>query len=418
MDKKNSKIKLTLLQKVLIFGSAGIILLGAALILILSITTKRPHIAFYNVPVKVQDSITKMINAEQKNKKEKPFDVIVLDASIPLSLQTKTIKKADFLVATNDYDVKAFAESYKKIKPLSIDLIEGMPSATIATIPVNQNSLKYAPILYDFYEIDVNYPAFVENGIQNISLWPDLVNFALTTRSDLPSPFLISAAEDEYFINIFGMVLESLYGHAELQKLEDSLYQAFKKDLTSNSGSNEILAAKLKELTSGDTALNNTMLSFVKLVNSEILPKNYTSYVNKDFSFFMEGNLCAAAFTSLSTHRTINHSTLKNYRSIYSPGIYTAQERKFQAPQIIVSSLNKNMTDYVKFLCETNQFELSSSTGLAPVQKNCSVPDVQADDVRYWLAASAGPIMPLSASVPSEKAKKFLAQYLRDNSSY
>lgn len=418
MDKNSSKIKLSTLQKILIFGSAGMILLGAILILILSLSLRRPHIAFYNVSPKVQDTVLKMMNTEQKAKKEKNFEALILDSSIPLSAQEKILKKADFLIASNDYDVKSFISSYKKIKPLSKNLMDGFPSATVETIPVSQDSIKYTPILFDFYEIDINYPAFIEHDFQNLALWSDLINFALSTRDDIPSPFLITGADDAFVIDVFGMFLETLYGYEELQKLEEALYSAFKKDLAANSANNDILQRKLSELTSGDTALNNTMLSIIKMINADILPKNYRDYVAKDFEFFMDGNLCAAAFTKLSRHRELKYSTLKNYKSIYSPSVYPTQERKFQAPQIIAASLNKKMTDYVKLLCETNQSELCNTTGLAPVQKNCSVPDLQADDVRYWLAASSGPIMPLSASVPSEKARKFLAQYLRDNSSF
>lgn len=418
MDKNSSKIKLSTLQKVLIFGSAGMILTGAILILILSISLRHPYVAFYNVPPKVSDTILTMLNSEQKINKEKKFEALILDNTIPLSMQEKILKKSDFLVATNDYDVKNFLSSFKKIKNLPKTLMDGFPSSTVETIPVIQDSIKYAPVLYDFYEIDVNYPAFVEHGFQNLALWNDLISFSSSARGDLPSPLLINGADDVFFIDVFGMILETLYGYEELQKLEDAIYAAFKKDLSLNSANNEILQRKLVELTSGDTALNNTMLSIIKMINAELLPKNYKDFVAKDFEFFMDGNLCAAAFTKLSRHRELKYSTLKNYKSIYSPSVYPTQERKFQAPQIIAASLNKNMSDYVKLLCETNQSELCTTTGLAPVQKNCSVPDVQADDVRYWLAASSGPVAPLSASVPSAKAQKFLAQYLRENSSF
>lgn len=415
---KKGKVHLSRLQKIFIFGSAGIILIGAVLIIVLSIATKHPKLAFYNVPEKTQEIIAKQLNERQRVRQEKSFEIINLDKKLPLSLQEKALKKADLVIATNDYNTKAFFNTNKNIKALPAEYAEGMPSATIQTLETTNNTIKYVPVLYDFYELDVNYSLYTEKNIQNISLWSDLVNFAQVSKGSVPAPFLITGAEDEKIINTFGMIVEALYGYDELQKIEDQIYSAFKKDLYLNSANNEVLAKTVSELTSGDNAFNNTALTLIKMQNSELLHNNYKSFVNQDFKFFMEDHLCAAAFTSLSEHRTISHNALKEYKSIYTPGITANQDRKFLAPQIVAASCNKKFNDYTRYLCETKQTELCTATGLAPVQKSCSVPDVQADDVRYWLAASAGPIMPLSASVPSEKAKKILAQYIRDNSSY
>jgi len=417
-NEKKAKVKLTRLQKIFIFGSSGIVFIGAILILILSIASRRPQVAFYNIPEKTQEVIFKQLNERQRVRQEKAFEIIALDSSIPISLQEKALKKADLIIATNDYNTKSFFNTNKNIKPLPAEYVEGMPSATIQTLEVTNNTTKYLPVLYDFYEIDVNYSLFVEKETKNISLWSDLVNFAQSSKGSVPAPFLVIGAEDEKMINSFGMVIEALYGYEELQKIEDTIYSAFKKDLYLNSANNEVLSKTLSELTSGDNAFNNTALTFIKMQNSELLQNNYKAFVNQDFKFFMEEHLCAAAFTSLSEHRTVSHNALKSYKSIYTPGIVENQDRKFLAPVIVAASCNKKFNDYTKYLGETKQTELCTATGLAPVQKSCSVPDVQADDVRYWLAASAGPIMPLSAAVPSDKAKKVLAQYIRDNSSY
>ena len=52
------------------------------------------------------------------------------------------------------------------------------------------------------------------------------------------------------------------------------------------------------------------------------------------------------------------------------------------------------------------QSQLSFSTGLAPVQANCPVPDVQSDDVRYWVAASNEPLPALADSLFASKSQK------------
>ena len=66
--------------------------------------------------------------------------------------------------------------------------------------------------------------------------------------------------------------------------------------------------------------------------------------------------------------------------------------------------------DVLLNLVRTRQTELCTESGLAPVQKNCIVPDLQADDVRYWLAASNGPTLPLAAALPTTEAKEIFVK--------
>ena len=56
---------------------------------------------------------------------------------------------------------------------------------------------------------------------------------------------------------------------------------------------------------------------------------------------------------------------------------------------------------------------MSRATGLAPVFAQCRTPDRQADDVRYWVAATNAPLAGLSREVAlSKKQKDELAQDL------
>ena len=75
---------------------------------------------------------------------------------------------------------------------------------------------------------------------------------------------------------------------------------------------------------------------------------------------------------------------------------------------------NKHIQTFVKNLSNSLQTELSIKTGLSPVQKNCQVPDHQADDVHYWIAASKGPLQPLTCAIPSYQIQNQVATYIKN----
>ena len=100
----SDKIHLTKLQKIFIAGTASALILITALILILYFATRKPVLAFYNVPEKTRESITKILNEEQGKAKRKYYEIHLLDDKIPLSHQSKEVKKAEILIANADFD--------------------------------------------------------------------------------------------------------------------------------------------------------------------------------------------------------------------------------------------------------------------------------------------------------------------------
>ena len=132
--------------------------------------------------------------------------------------------------------------------------------------------------------------------------------------------------------------------------------------------------------------------------------------------YYLDNQICGIFFTKLSDHRKIDRQVINNYKSIYFPSTQITDNRKFCAYQYtaIVQTKNKHIQTLAQNLSNSLQKELSTKTGLAPVQKNCQVPDHQSDDVRYWLAASNGPVNPLSCAIPSKKAQKQTADFIRN----
>ena len=61
------------------------------------------------------------------------------------------------------------------------------------------------------------------------------------------------------------------------------------------------------------------------------------------------------------------------------------------------------------------QEDIARKTGLAPSLAVCRTPDIQSDDLRYWIAASSGSVAPLGeASFNNSKKKEIFAECLRN----
>ena len=148
-----------------------------------------------------------------------------------------------------------------------------------------------------------------------------------------------------------------------------------------------------------------------------IIPSNVYKMNSRDVKSYMEQNLCGVSFLTLSEHRTVKQRTIEGFTSVYYPSVSANVERTFSAPIIMAVPYSKNKIaiDSVKKLASVEyQEKLSVQTGLAPVQKNCSIPDRQADDVRYWVAASETPYVGLAeAAFTSDYTRKLFAETLR-----
>ena len=93
---------------------------------------------------------------------------------------------------------------------------------------------------------------------------------------------------------------------------------------------------------------------------------------------YMEQKLCGISVLTLSEHRTVKQSTIEEFTSIYYPSIFANVERTFSAPIIMAIPYSKNkiaMNSIKKLATVEYQERLSIKTGLAPVQKNCAIPD-------------------------------------------
>lgn len=418
--------KLSKPVKIFVTGSLLILLILISVFSVIYLIQNKPTLAFYNVPQKVKNQV---ISVSEKVT-NKSFKVLELNSSIPLSIQKKSLKKADLVFVRSDSDTKEFFTSSKSkiFKPLEKNLLSGTASTIQKTVPLsekNKNQIFYLPFLYDMYLIDVNYEYFKKTSAPFLDTWDDLVSIAEKEADFVNTPVVFPVKDDEEFLNIFGQFIEAFFTFEEYESFQSSLYSAFKNDI--KNAEFEKKSATLNTSFEQTTSLiekfvespvfKKIAVTFAEMQNKGILADDVTNFSKEDSLFFAENKLCGFYLTSLSNHRLIPRNSLNDYKSIYFPNTGKYQERKFCADEYAVAKIksNKSSKQIIEAISSTYQTVLSTQTGLAPVQKNCKTPDQQSDDVRYYLAASAGPVLPLSSCMPSTQAQKLVSHLIKRN---
>ena len=398
------------LTKIIIIASAVLVLILAGAFTAISIASYKPMVAFYNVPEKVQNCIVEEMKTLPAGKKGNPvkYEYVTLDVTIPLS-KNKLAKKASIIFANLDYDVKDFALKNKNVNPLDTAMLETMPG-TVRQASISEGKKLFAvPLLYDFYQFDINLFEFRNSGVESINVWEDITNFWNKTKTEEQSPFIFSGGNDCNLLDFLGSLSEAFSGRNALITAEEKLYEAFK------TGKDENVKNCINELCTENGELNQGLEALAALYKNKTLNNSCLSFSDSDSLFYLDNNICNSAYLKLSSHRNINNSVINKYTSIYVPAKDPRADRSFASPCIVaIPCSNKSyISTAVNLLSSSRQATLSFKTGLAPVSASCSTPDRQADDVRFWIAASSGPDISLSDSLPSTKMKNIAAEAVR-----
>lgn len=402
-------------KSIILLISAFLLILFAALVLLVSISSKKPVAAFYGISERNQKQIVSVLQTThtRKNKKSLPFEIVTLDSSISLERALKKSKKADLLFIEGGLN-KNYAEklSEKKSGGISVSLLNGMTSSIKQLVEEKKQKIYSVPLLIDNYELDVNLEKFYSSNIKQLNVLSDLEKLAKVTKSSTPSPIVFAGADDERLINFFGALIEAVSGSETLNSVKIKISNKIAEGKVSQNDFYDLLTG----LTGSKGELNDTFKILKNWQNQGLLPKNITSITTKDITAFLQADLSTAAFMTLSDHREIERDIISNYSSVYYPALQQNVPRSFTSPVIFAVPLSKDKVSQkaVYKLSDELQTKLSAATGLAPVQANCPVPDVQADNVRYWVAASGTPVTPLAQSLfVSKQQQNSFAEALR-----
>ncbi|MCR4953281.1 MAG: hypothetical protein K6A43_04320 [Treponema sp.] len=443
------------LSVIFIIGTLSILLTISALIGFLSYKNYKPSVAFYNIDSSTQEIILSMLDDDYKT--------VILNSDIPLSAQKSDFKNCSLIFSQTDYDVIEFCNSSKKVKTVPEEFLNGMSSTvvdftnflngnktsgkSISGKPVSgtganssQSKIKLVPLLFDFYQIDIDFAAYKEFSSKNsnrpLNYWDDFTEFLELYAKTQKNPLTFYGKDEKNLLAITGMLAEGLTANENAPTLYENfcsaLYQAYKTDIakenyqntnknknpTSQENSNyHNVRQVLEEACSPNGFLYPAIKEFSKMIKNQISEKTAFQLDQTEMNFYLENGISVSAFLKLSEHRKIDHKIINKFSSIYFPSKTDRVSRKFAAPCICVIPLKNKakITNQIEQLCNNRQTELSTRTGLSPVQKNCSVADHQADDVRYWIAASDGPVLPIYAAIPSKQIQAFCTNLILEH---
>ena len=408
------KIKLSL-KKIVIFIVALIIFLIALSLVIIGISSHRPTAAFYGISEANQEKIAKVLQSVAAKKKGRflPFNIVTLDNSVSLENALKK-QKADivFVYRGKNSDFAA-ARAVKKHTTFDIGILKGMTTSVRKTASIQNEKVAAVPLLLDNYELDVHTEKFQASDVKTLNTLEDLEKLAWITKSSTPSPIIFPGGDNDFLINIFGALVEAVSGKSACIEGKAKL----EKLIGSGKANYNSYVETLKELFEDGNAYSETYKLLKNWSQKEILPKNIYQINVRDMKIYMQSEIVTAAFQNLSEHRTFERPVISKYTSVYIPAVTETSERNFISPVILGISLSKDKVarSAVEKLSNEFQSQLSFATGLAPVQASCSVPDVQADDVRYWVAASDEPLPALADWIFTTKGQKnVFAEALRN----
>ncbi len=409
-------MKLKLNLKTIVMGISGaIVLLIAILMIILSVASRKPVAAFYGISERNQAEITDVLQKthSRKNKNSLPFEIITLDNNISLERALKKSKKVDLLFVYNGLNLEYAANhSAKKKLSFSQDILKGMTSSVREATQVVNGMIPAVPLLIDNYEVDVSLDKFHSSRVKNINVLSDLEKLAKITKSSTPAPIIFPAGEDAELINLFGALTEAISGKQTWESAKNKIA----KQVASGKVSQNNFYDTLVKLSAEGGEYHDTVSTLREWYKLGIIPKNVYSMNSRDIKAFMSSDLTTATFITLSQHREMERNIVIKYSSVYYPAVHSNVERNFTAPIIFAVPMSKDPVAKKAITQMANELQatLSAKTGLGPTQANCSVPDIQADDVRYWVAASNTPLPALSdALFVNKQQKNAFAEALR-----
>lgn len=408
--------------KAILIISLALVLIFAGGIAAVSILNRKPTAAFYGISERTQNAIVSNLQKTSARKNGKsPFNIITLDDTVSLAESLKSSGKIDILFIHDGLNAEhAYNHAEKKDLGFEKNLLNGMSTSIKKTVPTyptksrkssqeSAEKISAVPILSNHFEIDVKTSLFEESKIGFVNVISDIERLSEYSKNSVRFPILFAAENDEELINVYGTLTESLRGIEEWQKAAEKAKSA---------GSTEELSLIAENIVNKGEPFYEANELLKKWIEYGFLPKNISQIKSRDIKAFAQEKETCVIFMTLEEHRTYGKSTIEEYSSIYFPSTKTDSPRHFTAPEIMAVPMSKNKIsrEAIKLLSNDFQKNLAFETGLSPVQSQCSVPDSQSDDARYWIAASEKPLPSFSdAAFLNSEQKSAFAKKLREN---
>ena len=379
-------------QKCIVITGIIAVILAVAVSIFATGRFRRPLVAFYRIPEQNIPFIKSLL--------EKDADFKEYDNKVSLYSQLQSGRKPDILLTTSGQPLKT-AESLAPKNtsvPLALfaDITTSIRSAATKAPGENYKSL---PLLASHFEVDINVRKLRKTSVKNINTWDDIASFIRESKKKNNDLGLIFAGRDgTTTLDLLSALAEALNGKAAYDAavtiIQDTIAEYAQKEKPVNL---DDVASRLVE--GMNAPLYDAAQFLRKWIKDGLITAESFSMDRQTLSAFMQNNMASVAIMSLADHRSIKHDIIEPFTSIFFPSEMSPELRHFVAPvyYAVPFSQNSRSTALLKKLISTEtQESLSYATGLAPALARCKTPDKQANDARYWIAATNAPLPGLS----------------------
>lgn len=271
------------------------------------------------------------------------------------------------------------------------------------------------PLLSDLCEVDIDRSVLNATGISTIISWDDIEVFARRAKSYCDTPIVFAGRDDDTLINVLGCLTESMDSAKAFQEVEAALLTVAKENPASlEQAFGQVLRQNATNPSSPLYAAVHTLVRWFKM---DVIHPEALNLTLQDVSTLMDFGSAAVVLNTLSEHRLAPQNSIGRYATIYYPSEVRPEARAFSADVMIAIPLSRNAekNSFVAQLSGSDmQEQMCFTSALAPADANCRIPDVQSDNVRYWIAATNMPLAPLAQSVCTDsKTKAALARAIR-----
>lgn len=363
-------------------------------------------VGFYNLDDAQQKSFTQIVS-ELCEEKNIPVNFFKIEKDDDFSKQI-TENKINLVLAPAGFAVQKAVDAADKNVSILADTTSGMFTSMRQAVIQSDGAIKAIPLIFDNLEINIEISAFKMSGMEQIATWNDIEQFAQIQKRELDYPVSFAGAESDFLLDLLGALGEAFDGYEAYNRAAEILKDAVaaKKD----GAVFDAATVANKIFIDPDAPLPYSMYYLKQLVKKGYITTASKELIHRDIGSYIQQRVTKAFFTTLSVHRTYDVNAVSRFSTIYVPSKNEAGLRHFTATTTFAVPLttSQNVEYIIEQLVETEtQSTLSQITGLAPVLANCRTPDQQADDARYWVAATNAPLAGLSreAELTDEEIK-------------
>ncbi|MBR6153902.1 MAG: hypothetical protein IKQ43_05645 [Treponema sp.] len=394
-------------RKILIIAGAVLFISVAAVItgVCLGNRAKSIKVGFYELDSDTEDIFVELIKNSFVDDKKAPsisFEHLdKADDSVDMILMPMG-KLQDNLISSIDAGKK------NPSLPLSV-MSEATSSMRQKAVLMGNNAISI-PLLMDNVEMNILNDALAVTNTQQLQTWSDIEKFASDSKANFPYPIVFAGADAETTLSIITALTECYSGDEAYLEAVKSIIEFYDgKDYIPDSSE---IAEFLETIASTpESPLYAALSTLARWINSGLIHPGIFTMTKRDVEIYMENRYSSIAIMTLSDHRRMSIQALKNFTSLpralgnggnsvgFFPSSRPAGKRYLTGSVISAVPLTKNkaLTTLIKTMLSSGfQADLAFRTGLAPVNAQCQTPDIQADDVRFFIAATNAPLTPLN----------------------